>query len=145
MKNVKITFQQALGFWVVTLVFTYFFVYSFAKLSEEQRVACREIVIAIIGMGSLILNFIFGSSSSSAKKDEMIHQALNNSGSGNTTVANVETVNIAGNQAEYDAAKSYKKGDKVKFRDLTFEALEDAPAYSLSTDPSPLWRPVQGL
>lgn len=122
-----VKFRDALAFYVVSLVFAYFFIYSFAPLSKDQRDNCREIAIAVIGMGSLIFNFIYGSSSSSARKDEVIS---NMAGTGPAKAENVETMNVISQGAapvavQWKMGGTYNKGDKVISQGITYEAQRD--------------------
>ena len=127
----RITFSHALGVYVITLVFTYFFIYSFANLSKEQRESCREIAIAVIGIGSLILNFIYGSSYGSAKKDDLISAAL--------TSASTPAVAVI---ADYDPIKTYKQGDKCTYDGKTWESTMDIREGNAPSMITADWKPL---
>lgn len=75
--------KPILGFVVLTFAFTYFFTCSLRDLKPDP-----QILIAFVGAVGTVLGYFFGSSSSSAKKDELI--ANNQS----PVVSNADTVNV---------------------------------------------------
>lgn len=59
----------------VSFVFLYLFAITFFPIQIAKDVL-PEVLIAIVAFGKDVYNFVFGSSASSTKKDEVISNAL---------------------------------------------------------------------
>lgn len=80
--------QDPVAVLVLLLGFTYLFCISFL---HNVRADNNGVTIAVIGFMTLILNYLYGSSKGSAKKDDTIAGVINE----NTPVVNkAETVNV---------------------------------------------------
>lgn len=65
--------KMIIAFLVVILSFTYFFVTYFQGKAQSDP----QVIIAIVAALTQVLNYFFGSSQSSAKKDEAIVSMAN--------------------------------------------------------------------
>jgi hypothetical protein len=82
----KLTFAQFLVLFVMTVCFGYFFwVSKWAfVLNKDMPTDVSEIKMAIISAFSLAGGYIFGSSNSSNKKNELINNMMKNDNKGNS-------------------------------------------------------------
>lgn len=77
MKDIKFNFSNLLSALIVVLIFIYFFVITLVHPTDINNNA-GEIKTALIGILATIAAYHWGSSKSSANKDEVISSALKN-------------------------------------------------------------------
>lgn len=78
--------KPILAIMVVGLTFTYFFYCGIRDLKPDP-----QILIAVVGSVTIALQYYFGNSQGSSKKDEAIATMANNAA---PTVTNADTVNV---------------------------------------------------
>ena len=83
----KWTFEQYLSLGIVVLIFAFFFMISFYP-PEKLNSNIGEVKTALISILTMVVGYWFGSSRSSAKKDDVIN-ATNK-----PVVTNADTVNV---------------------------------------------------
>lgn len=74
LKSVKLQFLHILAILLVVLCFAYFFWISGKTHAEVENHNVGEIKTAMISFVTMVLGYFFGSSRSSAKKDEALSQ-----------------------------------------------------------------------
>lgn len=137
----KVSFPQAFAAFIMTMVFAYFFIYSFSDLTEAQRVACRDVVIAIIGVSTTVMGFIYGSSYSSAKKDDAL-AAMGTQPATTIQADSIDTLNTgdaAATIAEWQQ-KRYAKGERVTYKGMMYEAGADIVGSGTEPGINPDWK-----
>lgn len=84
--------KAILAILVVVCSFAYFFITYFVGKAQSDP----QIIIAIVGANGAILNYYFGSSQGSSKKDDAINKVLGKDGaSQNVDAINTEAINVA--------------------------------------------------
>lgn len=67
-----------MAFYVLTFCFAYLFYISSSRLPVDKASLISDVKMGVIGTITLVCGFYFGSSRSSAKKDEVLHMAAQN-------------------------------------------------------------------
>lgn len=103
-------FIHVLSLVVVLGTFAFFFAYCFSPLSDEQRNASKEIVIALITAQGMILSYHAGSTAGSQQKTDTLMQMQQSSRPGTQiTVDNAQNVN-AGTQPAQTSTETENEG-----------------------------------
>ena len=78
MKNAKDYFQYILGGLIVVGFFVLLYMLAAKEVPDPNKDLLNLVVGALIGSFATVVGYFYGSSSSSAKKDEVISQQLTN-------------------------------------------------------------------